>query len=212
MIIPPLKIKIMLESNPLKSIMLVGRFAVLLSVNKQHFSRELRHPRNGSFRSIESGAGERFLPLDCRERACAKGVFFLTETGVVMMTSPKVVSRVAMHHIPHAVTYHIPCYAHREAFTTRYHTPNTHVPCIMDFKDTVYPFSESHTLFLDFFVVLFCVFFFMNLFNDFSNRGMSKQYPLTVLFESPNVCICVRSVIRYAKPTPRKRFRPRCSK
>ena len=46
-----------------------------------------------------------------------------------------------------------------------------------DFKDMVYPFFESDTLFLECLFVLF-------LFIDSSNRGMSKQYLLTVFFES----------------------------
>ena len=41
----------------------------------------------------------------------------------------------------------------------------------MGFKDTVYPSFDSDTLFLE------CVFV---LFSDYSTRGMSKQYPLTV--------------------------------
>ena len=37
---------------------------------------------NISFQSTQSGAGEWFLLLDCRARACAKGVFLFTDTGV----------------------------------------------------------------------------------------------------------------------------------
>ena len=50
-----------------------------------------------------------------------------------------------------------------------------------DFEDTVYPFFESDTLFLE---CVFCVYCFQ-LFGDSSNRGMSKQCPLPVLLESP---------------------------
>ena len=63
-----------------------------------------------------------------------------------------------------------------------------------DHKDTVYPFFESDTLLLK--CLLYCVY----LFSDSSNRGMSKQNPLTVLLEYP-ICIwmmlCVSTSMLY---------------
>ena len=47
-----------------------------------------------------------------------------------------------------------------------------------DFKDTVHPFFESATFSSN----VFCC---VESFSDSSNRGMSKQYPLTVFLESP---------------------------
>ena len=53
---------------------------------------------------------------------------------------------------------------------------------VRDFKDTVYPFFESDTLFLE--GVFVCC---RLLLSDPSNRGMSKQYPLTAILESPKL-------------------------
>ena len=62
-----------------------------------------------------------------------------------------------------------------------------------DFKDTVYPLFESDTLSLECVVVVVVavvvvgVVVGVQLFSDSSKRGMSKQYPLTVLLESPSL-------------------------
>ena len=69
--IPPLRIQIMFESNPLKSTMRVGRLAI--PVSEKNTPPEKRTPGKTSLRSTKSGAGQQILPLDCRAGACAKG-------------------------------------------------------------------------------------------------------------------------------------------
>ena len=57
------------------------------------------------------------------------------------------------------------------------HSHPAHEPSFRDFKETVYPLFESDTLFLE------CVLVLCLVVSDFSNQGMSKQYPLTVFLE-----------------------------
>ena len=63
------------------------------------------------------------------------------------------------------------------------------LPSRRTFKDTLSPFFESYTLFLE----CFCVAF--EYLSILRNRGMSKQYPLTVFLESPTS----RRILKYTK-------------
>ena len=57
------------------SICLRSTYVVLVSVNK-NTPPQRKSLRTISLKNIKSGAGEQFLPKDCRSKACLKGLFF----------------------------------------------------------------------------------------------------------------------------------------
>ena len=69
--------------------------------------------------------------------------------------------------------------------TIKAHTQ--YFPVLRDFRDTVHPFFESDTFFLE--GVFLCVAFSCSPI-PYLRRGMSEQYPLTVFLESPRWARC----------------------
>ena len=78
--IPPLRIKIMLESNLLKSTMLVGRLGVPVSVTNTHFMLSLA--LQSSSKNCHPASDLMFLRLNLPWVFLSGGVFFFTDTGV----------------------------------------------------------------------------------------------------------------------------------